>query len=197
MLALYVEQRHGICEHCKNAKDKRGAACYCVQYGIIIGYPKAQSRFRASFISTNPLSAKRYSTGLKTASLCLTERQAFRLQVQKALKLQNRSKYRNRRIVVDGETFDSQREAQRWYELKLLRRAGVVTDLQRQVPFVLIPEQKINGKTVERPVKYVADFVYKRNGEMIVEDAKGVRTKEYIIKRKLMLWVRGIRVQEV
>lgn len=41
---MYVEQRHGICEHCKNAKDKRGAACYCVQYGIIIGYPKDSCR---------------------------------------------------------------------------------------------------------------------------------------------------------
>ena len=119
------------------------------------------------------------------------------ITISEALKLQNRSKYRNKRIVVDGETFDSKREAQRWYELKLLRRAGVVTDLQRQVPFVLIPEQKVAGKTVERPVKYVADFVYKRNGEMIIEDAKGVRTKEYVIKRKLMLYVHGIRVQEV
>ena len=119
------------------------------------------------------------------------------ITIKEAMKLQSRSKYHNKPVVVDGETFDSQREAQRWYELKLLRRAGIITDLRRQVPFELIPAQKLDGKVVERPVKYIADFVYNRGGETVVEDAKGVRTKEYVIKRKLMLYKQGIRVKEV
>lgn len=74
---------------------------------------------------------------------------------------------------------------------------GVISDLKMQVPFELIPSQKRDGKTVERPVKYIADFVYTQDGETIVEDAKGMRTKEYIIKRKLMLMRYGIRIREV
>lgn len=107
------------------------------------------------------------------------------------------AKYRNKKTTVDGVTFDSAREARRYQELRLLTRAGKITGLQRQVPFELIPTQKRDGKTIERPVKYVADFVYQENGETVVEDAKGVRTKEYVIKRKLMLWEFGIVVREV
>lgn len=107
------------------------------------------------------------------------------------------NKYRNRKTTVDGVTFDSAREARRYQELRLLTRAGKITGLQRQVPFELIPAQKRDGRTIERPVKYVADFVYQENGETVVEDAKGVRTKEYVIKRKLMLWEFGIVVREV
>jgi hypothetical protein len=66
------------------------------------------------------------------------------------------------------------------------------------VQYELIPSQRINGKVVERPVKYVADFVYTtEDGLQVVEDTKGVRTKEYIIKRKLMLWQYGIQIKEV
>jgi hypothetical protein len=107
------------------------------------------------------------------------------------------SKYRNRKWELDGKTFDSQREARRYQELRWLLRTGVITDLQMQVPFELIPSQRVGGKVVERPVKYVADFVYTENGKTVVEDVKGFRTKEYIIKRKLMLYKYGIRVREV
>lgn len=107
------------------------------------------------------------------------------------------NKYRNRKVTIDGETFDSKREAQRYQELRLLMRAGEIADLQRQVVFELIPAQKICGKVLERSVKYIADFVYMQDGNRVVEDTKGVRTKEYIIKRKLMLWRHGIRVKEV
>lgn len=106
-------------------------------------------------------------------------------------------KYRNKKITIDGITFDSRKEANRWMELKLLERAGEITDLQRQVKYELIPSQRIKGKVVERPCKYVADFVYKENGKTIVEDTKGVRTEGYIIKRKLMLQVHGIMIREV
>ena len=108
-------------------------------------------------------------------------------------------KYGNQKVRVDGQLFDSKREARRWQELQLLQRAGKISELQRQVPFVLIPSlrDQRTGQLLEREVKYIADFVYTDDGFRVVEDAKGYRTKEFIIKRKLMLWVHGIRVQEV
>jgi hypothetical protein len=78
-----------------------------------------------------------------------------------------------------------------------MQRAGVISDLRLQVPYELIPAQRIDGKVVERAVNYIADFVYMENGVTIVEDAKGCRTKEYILKRKMMLWRHGIRIREV
>lgn len=106
-------------------------------------------------------------------------------------------KYHNRRTVVDGIVFDSAREARRYSELKLLERAGEIENLELQKEYELIPPQWIGGKRAERAVKYKADFAYRENGETIVEDTKGVRTKDYIIKRKLMLHVHGIRIREV
>ena len=118
------------------------------------------------------------------------------------------SKYHAKKITIDGNTFDSRKEYRRFCELSLLQRAGAITDLQRQVEFVLIPAQREpdtigvcggvkKGKTLELAVKYVADFVYRENGKTIVEDTKGFKTKDYIIKRKLMLWVHGIRIKEI
>ena len=108
------------------------------------------------------------------------------------------SKYRAKKTEVEGIVFDSKKEAARYQELKLFERAGVISDLQRQVKFVLIPVQRINGKVVERECSYVADFVYlDEAGKKVVEDTKGVKTKDYIIKRKLMLYVHGIRIKEV
>ena len=108
-------------------------------------------------------------------------------------------KYRNVKTTVDGITFDSAKEARRWSELKLMERAGLIYDLQRQVPFVLIPKQMRDGKVVERPVIYKADFTYTENGQEVVEDTKSdaTKTKEYIIKRKLMLWQYGLQIKEV
>ena len=107
------------------------------------------------------------------------------------------SKYRNKKVVVDGIVFDSKKEARRYTELLLLERAGAIRELRRQVKFELIPSQRYDGKVVERPCSYVADFVYREKGNLIVEDTKGFRTTDYIIKRKLMLWVHGIRIKEV
>lgn len=107
------------------------------------------------------------------------------------------SKYRSRKVTRDGMTFDSQKEYRRFCELRLLERAGEVTDLQRQVKFELIPSQRIGGKVVERACAYVADFVYMENGKKVVEDTKGFKTTDYIIKRKLMLWVHGIKIKEI
>ena len=99
---------------------------------------------------------------------------------------------------MDGMTFDSVKEYRRFCELRLLERAGEVAELRRQVKFELLPSQRVDGKVVERPVTYIADFVYTdKDGRQVVEDTKGVRTKEYIIKRKLLLHKYGIRIREV
>lgn len=119
-----------------------------------------------------------------------------------------RSKYGAKKVTVDGITFDSKKEARRYCELSLLAKAGKVTDLQMQVKFVLIPAQyepdtigkrggKKRGKLIERECSYVADFVYTEDGKRIVEDTKGFRTKDFIIKRKLMLYIHGIRINEI
>lgn len=120
----------------------------------------------------------------------------------------NRSKYGAKKIEIDGEIFDSKREAKRWQELRIQEDLGLISDLRRQVKFVLIPAQREpdtvgarggihRGKLIEREVAYYADFAYQQNGEMVVEDVKGMRTEVYKVKRKLMLWVHGIRIQEV
>ena len=107
------------------------------------------------------------------------------------------SKYHSRKIRVDGMEFDSKKEYLRFRELSLLERAGKIRDLKRQVKFELIPSQMYNGKVVERPVRYIADFTYIENDFIVVEDVKGMKTKEYILKRKMMLYLNGIRIREV
>lgn len=100
-------------------------------------------------------------------------------------------------VNVRGQRFHSKKEARRWEELQLLSRAGKITDLKRQVRYLLIPSQYDDeGRCIERSCTYVADFVYRKDGELVVEDAKGKRTADYVIKRKLMLHVFGIRVLE-
>lgn len=107
------------------------------------------------------------------------------------------SKYRNKK--TNG--YDSRKEARRAEELQWMEQAGVITKLDRQVRYQLIPAQyeEIDGerKCVERGCFYIADFVYLKDGEEIVEDVKGIRTKDYIIKRKLMRYFLGIKIKEV
>lgn len=110
------------------------------------------------------------------------------------------NKYHATKTEVDGMMFDSRKEANRYCELKLLEKAGEISNIETQVPFLLIPRQNnpITGKMIERPCSYIADFVYNDSkGNRIVEDTKGVRTDAYIIKRKLMLREYGIRISEV
>lgn len=109
----------------------------------------------------------------------------------------SKPKYGNKKVIVDGIAFDSKKEANRWCELRVYEKAGIISDLERQVEYELIPSQRIDGKVVERACNYVADFRYKQNGEVVVEDTKGFRTKDYIIKRKILLWRYGIRIREV
>lgn len=110
-------------------------------------------------------------------------------------------KYGNRKTEIGGLLFDSRHEAQRWIELKYLERAHMIRDLQRQVPFELIPKQvDASGKVVERAVKYIADFVYyDKDGNLVVEDAKSpaTRTDAFLLKKKMMLYFKGIRIVEV
>ena len=129
--------------------------------------------------------------------------------------IRTKRKYGNKKITRDGETFDSLKEYRRFCELRLLEKAGEVTDLKRQVEFELIPaqfeevptgefykrgERKGQPKTklvcVEQSVKYLADFVYTENGKKVVEDTKGFKTADYKIKRKLMLYIHKIKIKE-
>jgi hypothetical protein len=123
-------------------------------------------------------------------------------------KLRSSNKYKNKKTVFNGIEFDSVKEAKRYQELLLFERAGTIQDLQMQVKFVLIPAQRepdiigkrggrYKGKVIERECAYIADFVYTIDGKTVVEDTKGMRTKDYIIKRKLMLWTHGIRIREI
>lgn len=113
-------------------------------------------------------------------------------------KSRRRNKYGAQATEVDGLRFDSKAEARRYLQLKDMMRAGEISDLEIQVEYLLIPVQKVAGRT-ERPVKYVADFRYKQGDQVIVEDTKSAptKTKEYTIKRKLMLWIHGIAIREV
>lgn len=140
-----------------------------------------------------------------------------------------RSKYNSHKVTVDGIEFDSKKEARRFRELSLLERAGQITNLQRQVKFVLIPAQYEpdtvgtrggikRGKLLERECAYVADFVYEKpvhkqyenekgylvfadGWETVVEDVKGYKQSTayavFVIKRKLMLHIHGIKIKEV
>lgn len=119
------------------------------------------------------------------------------------------SKYHSRKVKGYGMIFDSMKEYRRYCELHLLERAGAITELRRQVKYILIPAQKEpdtigpkgglkKGRTIERECSYLADFVYiDADGNTVVEDTKGMRTKDYVIKRKLMLFNYGIKVREV
>ena len=125
------------------------------------------------------------------------------------MRYKSKSKYNNVKVGKNA----SRKEARRGAELRLLLKAGVITDLREQVVFELIPNQyetyeryskrgerlKDGRRLCERKCKYIADFVYTiaKTGEMVVEDTKGVKTKDYIIKRKLMLAVHSIRIKEV
>lgn len=117
------------------------------------------------------------------------------------------SKYYSRKVINEDGVFDSRKEYKRWCELKMLEKAGEIQNLQRQVRIELIPAirepdrigkmgGRIKGKLIERKANYIADFVYVENGVKIVEDVKGVRTKDYILKRKILLWRYGIKVRE-
>ena len=108
------------------------------------------------------------------------------------------NKYHNRKVTVDGITFDSVKEASRWQELKLLEKAGESVGLNRQQRIELIPKTKLY-----KAVTYISDFVYfdKSTGKTVYEDVKGMKKGSayelFKIKQKIMYWRYGIEVKEV
>lgn len=134
----------------------------------------------------------------------------------------NNTKLNNQSIVIDGIEFDSKKEGNRYCELKLLQRAGKISNLECQKRYELIPAQyetvetgeyyKVGAKKgqpktkqvcIEQSVVYIADFVYQENGQTVVEDVKGFREPssatyaKFVLKRKMMLWIHGIKIKEV
>lgn len=107
-----------------------------------------------------------------------------------------------------GHVHDSKKEAERCNELHMMQAHGMISDLEIQKKFLLIPQQREpdgvtatgkpkKGKVLEREVNYIADFVYVENGLTVVEDTKGMRLADYILKRKLMLFKYGIHIREI
>lgn len=121
-----------------------------------------------------------------------------------------RSKYGNKKVKCGNKTLDSKHERRRYYTLQMLEKAGEISDLRLQVPFEVIPaiyetvevqlktKVKRVQKCIQRATHYIADFVYKdKDGNEVVEDAKGFRTKEYLLKKKMMRAFLGITIKEV
>lgn len=128
-----------------------------------------------------------------------------------------RNKCRNIKIEIDGIKFDSKKEARRYCELKALQDAGQITDLQLQREFELIPAQyetferygkkgqrlQDGKRCIEKSCTYTADFSYMKDGQLVVEDVKGYRDPasasyaRFVIKRKLLLWSKGIKITEI
>lgn len=106
------------------------------------------------------------------------------------------SKYHNKKTKVMGREFDSRHEAERYMQLRSMEQNGIISDLRCQVSYELVKSQRVCGKMI-RASYYIADFVYNRDGEEVVEDAKGVKTAVYQLKKKLMAVNYGILVQEV
>jgi hypothetical protein len=142
--------------------------------------------------------------------------------MRKGFKNKVYNKLNNKKVAFDGIEFASIREKNRYLELKILERAGKISNLELQKRYELIPAHyetvavgeyyKIGAKKgqpktkqicVERAVDYIADFVYKENGQTVVEDAKGYREPssapyaKFVLKRKMMLYFHGIRIKEV
>lgn len=121
-----------------------------------------------------------------------------------------KSKYGNKKAKHDGMVFDSRRERNRYIILSALQRAGEISDLRMQVTYELLPaiyemeEKRLKTKVkkvqrcAQRAVHYIADFVYKdKEGNEVVEDTKGMRTKEYLLKKKMMRALLGIQIKEI
>lgn len=123
------------------------------------------------------------------------------------------SKYHARPVTIDGIWFPSTREGEYYLLYKEMEAKGEISDLKRQVPYILLPEiseeydevvhLKTKDKTVhkkrviQKVTRYIADFVFTKDGEEVIVDVKGKRTKEYELKKKMMLSLLGKRITEV
>lgn len=108
------------------------------------------------------------------------------------------SKYHNKKVIYDGITFDSIKEKNRYIELKLLEKAGLIKDLKLQYEFELQPAFILNKKKI-RKISYIADFYYFDNKEndYVVEDTKGMRTEVYKIKKKMFEYKYKKEIKEI
>lgn len=117
------------------------------------------------------------------------------------LKPRKKPKFGNKKVVLEGAAFDSRKEARRYRELQILERTGEISELQTQFAFVLAESVKFKSEPRRKPaVKYVADFVYIKDGRQVVEDVKSVATRKdkyFRLKKHLMMSVHGIEVVEV
>lgn len=109
--------------------------------------------------------------------------------------VQRGSKYRAKKTVVDGIEFDSAKEAKRYVKLRDMQEAGKIQGLCLQVPYEIIPSFECDGVKY-RGMKYIADFVYYRDGKQVVEDCKGFKTAEYKLKKKLMAYINHVNIEE-
>ena len=124
------------------------------------------------------------------------------------------NKYHNKKVIVDGVTYDSKREYARWSFLKTMEQQGLISELKRQVKFELIPpikeekvvqlktKEKTTEKTVQRAIEYIADFVYMKGDTMVVEDIKasskmGAIDRVFLIKEKLFRYRYGFCIKRV
>jgi hypothetical protein len=112
------------------------------------------------------------------------------------IKPKKKSKYNNKKVVIDGFKFDSGREGERYLELKLMQKAGIISNLELQVPFILAPSCVLDGRK-KPPLKYIADFVYDENGCAVICDVKGKITPLYRVKKHLMKTVLGLEINEI
>lgn len=131
---------------------------------------------------------------------------------RKGFKREKGKKYNNKTFEADGYKWDSKKEYQRWLVLKEAEAQGIITDLQRQVKFELIPavieeyvehlktKDKIKTRVLQRPITYTADACYYKGGEYVVEDCKispKIKPDKYVLKNKMMFALKGIRIKEV
>lgn len=124
----------------------------------------------------------------------LTESQ-YRMFLGKSIEYKQ-SKYRAVKTTIDDIKFDSKKEAKRYIQLKQMEKLGIIKNLQRQVKYELQPSFKFDGKTI-RSINYIADFVYEIDGQEVIEDVKGIRTKEYLLKKKLFMYKYQKNIKEI
>lgn len=113
--------------------------------------------------------------------------------------IQKRPKYGNKKTVVDGITFSSRKEAAYYHRLKFMQSQGLIFNLKLQVKFdFLVNSAPLRYVDSNRVIKYVADFEYTTPiGERVVVDVKGFKTRDYLIKKALMMACHSVRIEEV
>lgn len=127
-------------------------------------------------------------------------------------KKQGKAKYGNKKVEYNGLRFDSKKEMKRYIVLKDAEQKGVISDLQTQVKYELVPavkeeyiehlktKDKIKTRTLQLPISYTCDFQYVKNGEIIIEDVKAspkMLPKEFVLKEKLMFALKGLTIKRV